>query len=66
MINKTMLDLIRNAVWLLDAAHTIIAVGCCTYIWRIVNILEIFLCRWSESGQQWGGEKEKEKETQEI
>ena len=42
--------------------NTIIAVGWCTCIWRIVNSLEIFLCRWKWKwrGQQWGGEKEKE------
>ena len=66
MINKAILDLIRNAVWLLDAVHTLIAVGWCLRIRRIVNILEILLCRWKWKwkGQQWGGEKEKE--TQEI
>ena len=56
----------RSVVWLLDAVHTIITGSWSTCIGRIVNILEILLCRWKWKwrGQQWGGEKEKE--TQEI
>ena len=66
MINKAILNVIRSVVWLLDAVHTIITGGWRTCIWRIVNILEILLCRWKWKWrrQQWGGEKEKE--TQEI
>ena len=60
MINKAILDLVRNAVWLLDAVHTITAVDWCTCIWRIANILEIFLCRWKWKWK-WRGCREEEK-----
>ena len=60
MINKAILDLIRNAVWLLDAVHTIIAVGW-VYVYEELLTFWEYYCVGESESEEDSSEKEKKK-----
>ena len=60
MINKAMLDLVRNAVWLLDAVHTIIAVGW-VYVYEELLTFWKYYCVGESESEKDSSEEEKKK-----
>ena len=61
MMNKAILDLIRNAVWLLDAVHTIIAVGWVYVYEELLTFWEYYCVGESESEKDSSEEEKKKK-----
>ena len=60
MIDKAMLDLVRNAVWLLDAVHTIIAVGW-VYVYEELLTFWKYYCVGESESEKDSSEEEKKK-----
>ena len=60
MISKAILDLVRNAVWLLDAVHSIIAVGW-VYVYEELLTFWKYLCVGESESEKNSSEEEKKK-----
>ena len=60
MMNKAILDLVRIAVWLLDAVHTIIAVGW-VYVYEELLTFWKYYCVGESESEENSSEEEKKK-----